>query len=143
MCMADYADNDGAVSMGSAMARIRKPRRCDECHRDIHPGEYVRVGTWIYEGRWEHMRMCSHCQVVAEWLQKECGGFVWGGVYEDLAEHVEEFQGVYPKVFRQIARLKLMQHRQWRFKRGPAKGMIRPIPMVPDSTSAKGVNDNG
>ena len=31
--------------------------------------------------------MCAHCQVAAEWLEENCGGYLLDAVHEDFSEH--------------------------------------------------------
>jgi hypothetical protein len=131
MCMADYADNEGGVSLGSETRKARKRHRCEDCFRHIEPGEMYRVCTWACDGSIQTFRMCSHCSVAAHWLQENCGGFLWGGILEDIHEHVEEYRGVYPAVVRDLKRLHVQGSHHWRFRRGPRVGKLLPVPTLP------------
>lgn len=70
---------------------------CYECGRTIEKGEGYLHAVGRYEGRWERMRMCSHCEVGADWLRAVCGGFSWGGVLDEVAgrwDEVDRSQGL-------------------------------------------------
>jgi hypothetical protein len=131
MCMADYADNEGGVSLGSETRKARKIHRCNDCSRNIAIGEAYHVGKWACDGTVETFRMCAHCRVAADWLTENCGGYLWGGILEDISEHVEEYRGVYPDVTRDLKRLHVQACHHWRFRRGPCSGSLLPIPKMP------------
>ena len=131
MCMVDYADEDGGTSLGDETRKAKKAHRCDDCFRDISPGETYRIGKWASGGSVSTFKMCSHCRVAAEWLQGNCGGYLWGGILEDISEHVEEYRGVYPGVARDLKRLHVQACHHWEFKRGPRAGALLPLPKMP------------
>jgi hypothetical protein len=130
MCMADSCDFEG-THLGTAKHVARKDHRCGDCGRIIGKGESYMVGSWASEGRIERMKMCAHCRVVADWLEANCGGYVWGGLIEDLREHIEEYAGVYPPVVLDLKRIDVMADHDWRFKRGPRAGQLLPVPKMP------------
>jgi hypothetical protein len=80
-------DYDPPELYEAEMRTARKAHRCEECWREIKPGEkyeYVR-GRW--EGEFGNAKTCCHCVAARVWLLKECRGFAHGGVQEDLEEH--------------------------------------------------------
>lgn len=91
MCMIDDAVMP-AFSHSSVNA-ARAPYTCCECGRRISKGErYERCyGKW--EDRFDTFRTCSHCLLAREWLERECNGFCYAGVLEDLEPH---FEGMLP-----------------------------------------------
>jgi hypothetical protein len=117
--MADGADFEGTF-LGESTRKARKVHKCEECWREIQPGEQYRIATWVNDGRVDSMKMCAHCRVASKWLSDNCGGFVYGGVWEDIEEHIEEYRDVYPEVTRDLKRLAVWEQHGWRVKRGPS-----------------------
>lgn len=53
----------------------RKPWKCIECYRTIAAGEqYLRVKS-LYDGQWDTMQTCRHCDAAGTWLRAVCGGY--------------------------------------------------------------------
>jgi hypothetical protein len=67
----------------------RKAHRCTECGRPIAVGESYRFLTGLLDGRWSTYRTCAHCLAAGEWLDVMCGGYLLGGLAEELREHWE------------------------------------------------------
>lgn len=130
MCMVDGYDFEGTF-LGEETRKARKEHRCEECYRKIQPGEEYRVAKWVNEGRVESMKMCAHCRVASKWLSDNCGGFVYGGIWEDIEEHIDEYRGVYPEVTRDLKRLAVWGKNDWRVKYGPRAGALLPVPPLP------------
>lgn len=127
MCMIEGCDDRASV-WHESYQRAKKEHKCGECHRAIAIGEkYWRV--WAvgsdgpFRGKW-----CDHCGVAQEWLQKECGGSLLGGVHEDISEHLEEYRG---QKLRRLKVLDIGMRRKWRIKRGPRAGLLMPVPQLP------------
>lgn len=86
MCMMEYGER--AVVERTEMPRNRDPkRRCGECGRPIAVGEQYEHMRGLFDGTWCSERTCLHCLAARDWLSRECGGWVYGHVYEDLQEH--------------------------------------------------------
>ena len=86
MCSIDWCDEWSTVWLVDYLT-ARTPKRCYECRRTISPREdYQRVKS-LYDGRWDTWAICQHCTVVAEWLEEMCGGYLHGGLLEELEEH--------------------------------------------------------
>lgn len=117
-------DSDGCVTLlGTAHHVARKPHKCSECYRMIEPGERYLRERHVFEREASTHRTCSHCQIVRQWLDAECGGWLYGSVGEDISEHAR--YGIGP------ARMSLgMQHR-WRYSRS---GRLMPVPRLPMTT---------
>lgn len=96
MCMIDYAERCTVLSDTEPTAR--KAHRCDECHRIIEPGEKYKNESLLMDGQASTHKTCRHCLRVREWLCDECGGWVYGGVEEDIREHSWEGYGVAVKM---------------------------------------------
>jgi hypothetical protein len=137
MCMVDGCDLEGTF-LGSKMRRARVQHTCQDCGRKIEAGEQYMTARWAMEGTVETMKMCLHCDVAAEWLRDNCGGFVYGGVWEDIDEHVYEYRGVYPEVARDLKRLAVWADHDWRVKYGPRAGSMLPVPKTPRFPSDRG-----
>lgn len=121
MCM--VTNDGGHVAMVSRILRkARKPHKCQECHRVIEPGETYEVDAYVFEGDFTAHKTCSHCHVARNWLQSECGGWLYGGVFEDLEEHVRDGNYGMP-----LARICVSMRCKWRRR----DGSLRPVPVRP------------
>ena len=129
MCMADDADR--STPLGELYPRARKAHQCGECFRTIEPGEKYIVHKTLFEGSVSSQKLCSHCDVAREWLGDNCGGWLYGGVWEDIDDHVDEYRGVYPKVAKALKRLSVWAAHDWRVVRGPRAGALLPVPALP------------
>lgn len=129
MCMAD--DADPCSYWDESVHKARKTHKCSECDRAIAPGEPYRSCRWISEGQWSTSKMCSHCEVAAEWLRKNCGGFLTFGIHEDIREHVDEYAYLGWPHLAGLGRLTIGMRRDWKIRRGPRAGQLMPIPKLP------------
>ena len=122
MCAIDDADRYTVYH--EATRRARKQHKCDECRRLIEPGETYRCTSGLSEGHWTINRVCAHCTVATNWLQAECGGYLDGGVQEDIEEHAAEY--------RQAAlwRLVIGMRRKWRAFKADALMALPKTPAV-------------
>lgn len=124
MCMIDTADGL-SIALHEEHRTARKEHRCTECRRMIQPGEqYLNEGT-LFEGRIDTFKTCSHCQVVRQWLTKECGGWCYSGLPEDIQAHAQD--GWYGKG---VAMLAAGISRQWTKRNGE----LWRIPSLPKTT---------
>lgn len=123
MCMADYCDGYSIV-LRDRNHRARKTHRCSECYRDILAGENYNVMCCIFDDSMDIYKTCQHCQIVKSWLQKQCGGYLFQGVYEDIDEHRREGYGF------GVVRLASGMRHKWKRK----DGRIYPIPKMPKIT---------
>jgi hypothetical protein len=91
--MIDYADCNGSWLKPPHAVTARKAHRCENCGRDIAKGESYWTGTWL-EARESpsDFHHCAHCVIAGRWLQKVCGGHLWGwdSIAIDLQEHWDE-----------------------------------------------------
>lgn len=129
MCMIDYAD-EGCLVLHDRNQKARKPHKCSECYRAIEVGETYNVQRTVFDGSATTYKTCQHCQVVKSWLSKECGGYLYQGVYEDIAEHASEGYGIRVKM------LEIGMGRKWKRK----DGRMWPIPKLPKVTEAAHVH---
>jgi len=108
MCMIDYADANEFCS--ESWRSAAKKHACGECGREIGAGETYLRAAGKSDGEMYQAKMCAHCHAGARLLQRHCGGYLFGGVYEDLKEHVSE---ALPWSM-QAARLVVGMRRKWR-----------------------------
>jgi hypothetical protein len=85
MCMID--DGEPWEFCEISMRKARKAHRCDECAREIAPGERYENVAGKADGDFNTWRTCAHCIAARSWLTVECNGYLLGGVLDDLAEH--------------------------------------------------------
>lgn len=105
MCSTDY---DPADIYNETDPKARKSHICSECGRTINKGEKYRNHFGIWEGRAETFKTCSHCLVAQNWLREECGGFLHGGLEDEIYEHADDYR----KMF--IYRWKVGIQRKWK-----------------------------
>ncbi len=132
MCMVDDADGYVTV-LSEAHRKARKAHKCSECHRQIEAGETYLVEGTLYDGEKKTHKTCQHCEVVREWLRDECGGFLYGGIEEDIREHAWEGYGI---------RVKMMavgMERFWRRK----DGRMWPLPRIPKASGHDRLDSGG
>lgn len=120
MCMIDSGERYDVYSAETRKAA--KPHKCDECHREIAKGETYRLTKGMYDRLWSTNKVCAHCMVVVQWLGDNCGGYMDGGVFEDIVEHVEEYRRM------DLARVAVGMRHKW--KRIRREGQM-PIPKLP------------
>ena len=125
MCMVD--DGAGAVTEITGLLKrvARVAHWCNECCRLIEKGETYFVESYVFEGDFTTHKTCAHCKIARDWLQAECGGWLYGGVEGDIREHV--FSRMYPMA---LARIAVGMQWEWR----TPKGRLLPIPAMPQTT---------
>lgn len=119
MCMLD--DGEGWTLFREEKRRAVKDHRCYECDRTITKGERYSYSTGLFEGYWSTHRLCAHCDQASRWLGVACGGFLYGAVEMDLAEHVvgdEDYLRSAP-----LTRLVRWMRAGWRDR----EGTLRPV----------------
>lgn len=122
MCM--YDDGDAPSFYSKVQRTARKAHKCDECGREIARGEAYAHVSAKWDGYLGTVKTCSHCAVLQDWLEKECGGYVHHAIVDDVREHLDE-AGV-PAYGYGLARLVVLARKGWR-----RKGQLTPIPPVP------------
>ena len=117
MCRIDYCEGEWVTLTDPHEVKARKEHKCSNCERAILPGERYHTGCWIDRemdnaGVLVTVKYCAHCRVAAGWLQKVCGGFLWGDwqVTEELDEHWEEEPQFRCRSF---AHLIAAMHKKW------------------------------
>lgn len=129
MCMLDGCDEIVTTLNEGHYVTARKLHKCMECGREIPKGESYHTETFKHGGDVKTHKTCGHCMVVRGWLTKECGGWVYSMVEEDLGEHVSE-SGYYGMP---LARLYVAMRNDWKRQ----DGMLRPVPPMPQTSYDK------
>jgi len=120
MCMADAADWNIEFSVKSN-PKARKEHACYECARTIRPGENYEKISQKCDGYVETYKTCMHCASGPKaWLIEHCNGYLFGGISEDIREHIEAFrwEGRYADSMR-MARLCVGMRRGWKSFKDP------------------------
>jgi hypothetical protein len=120
--MIDGCDDPYTIYNPHKPTRAAKEHKCAECFRPIAVGETYYRATGLYDGQWDTHHTCSHCYVACQWLVDNCGGFLHGGVDEDIYEHVRDYRR--PDLLRLVVGIR----RKWQRKRGAG---LRQIPRLP------------
>ena len=123
MCRIDYCDDFWTLS-GVRVSKARKVHKCNECRREIAPGEQYRRTSALIEGQWDTFRACSHCMVAVAWLIKVCRGYVVEEVREELEEHAQE----YPAVAEALTDFAQRMENKWRSDDGVLMPIPQPLP---------------
>jgi hypothetical protein len=119
--MIEYANDFRGVFSSRADPKARKAHRCDECGRDILPGETYRYARGMaYDEFWQ-AKVCAHCMVAAKWLLTNCRGFLYHGILDDFEEHAEGRFG--------MLRIKVGARRKWASFADPSR--LLPVPPYP------------
>lgn len=93
MCMLDLID--GGTYFGHRTRKARKQHQCGDCSKPIMAGEQYALGSGVDDGRVWVAKQCARCRLAARWLVKHCRGFLWGGVWEDIEEHIKAFDDLH------------------------------------------------
>lgn len=107
MCAVDFADPADLWNHETRTAR--KPHPCSDCARTIEPGERYMHHTWLYDGRWDRAKQCRHCVALGDWMEVLCGGYLVGGLMEELTEHWDEGYRSFA-----VGRWMIHMRRRWR-----------------------------
>lgn len=92
MCSSDY-DYPSVYVVKEPKAR--KQHKCDECRSIINIGEKYRNHFGVWEGRASTFKACQFCMIPQDWLKKECGTYMLGGLHEELEEHAFEYKKIF------------------------------------------------
>ena len=128
MCRADGADSWPEFSTYEMRKAIKK-HKCEECGRDINPGESYAYEALKFEGEFYQHKTCQHCLVPIDWLKINCGGYIFGEVCDEIKEHAEE----YSKLALPLMRLVVGMKRRWRKFNG--EGLMTIPQQAPGITS--------
>jgi hypothetical protein len=89
-CYCDYdpADVYDAKRINSA----RKPHKCEECGRQINPGEPYESAFMIYDGCANTYPTCQHCLALRNFVQISIPCFCWahGRMHDDARACIED-----------------------------------------------------
>lgn len=143
MCRVDYGDDEGAwITEPHHEVEIEISLPCCECGRTIEPLETHTSFEWAYEAGEDgepisgsatyRKQFCAQCEAAGHWLDKVCGGHLYGSdqIYEDLLEHWDEEPP--PIVSLNLGRLIAGMRRQWKRR----DGSLIPAPVVKAWASA-------
>jgi hypothetical protein len=112
MCRID--DDDGYLQeLDTSTPKARKEHRCGECRRTISPGETYERYTGIWDGAFAVYKTCAHCQQARAWLFRECNGWIFTEVPDELEEHWRDEPELRSW---KLARLIVGMRRQWEHK---------------------------
>ncbi len=130
MCMID--DCDTPTVYRESWQKAKKAYRCEECRRAIEAGEAYRRTFMVQDGNPGTYFTCRHCQSACVWLSRNCNGYLFSAVLEDIDEHVLEAHGACRIG---LMRLGLGMRRQWR--RFDGAGLL-PVQAIPPTFEEAG-----
>lgn len=126
MCRID--DCERVEIFNDSDRKARKEYKCGECYRTIAKGETYHYEAGKIEGYLDTYRTCQHCMVARKWLLRECSGWVYEQVIEEIQEHAEE----YPKIALGLRKIMIGAKRKWQRKQGG----LMPLPLMPRTIEA-------
>jgi hypothetical protein len=68
--------------------KARKRHQCCECRIDIRPGDHYESVAGKWEGELSMYKTCLPCVELRTKLAEDCGCWVYGGLYDDIAERL-------------------------------------------------------
>lgn len=126
MCAIDDCDERVEVLREKDRA-ARKEHRCSECRRTIAPGETYHYEFGKLEGEAVTYRTCAHCMVARKWLHKNCGGWIYNGVIQEILDHSVE----YPALADPLKLIVTGAQQKWQ----SIGGALMPVPDMPPAIS--------
>ena len=88
-CTIDPSYDDGGPSFSNQKnCTARKPHRCNECRREIAPGELYERFTGMWDGKIDTYKTCTDCLSVREKMFPY--GHVFMDLWSDVIEHIHE-----------------------------------------------------
>ncbi len=120
---------DTAEVYRESWVHARRHYRCDECRRDIAPGERHEYVFMVFEGDPSQWRTCAHCRVAQEWLSIVCYTWLTGGLAYEMEEHWDEASDSTNPIHADrlfLGRMRVGIRRRWRARGG---GLL-PIPTL-------------
>ena len=99
----------------------RKEHKCEECGRNIGAGEPYWYGFGKQDGYTYDSKTCRHCRVIADWLLRNCNGFMYTAMVDDFRNHAEGTVS--------MLRLVVGARRKWRRFSDPSR--LMPVPADP------------
>lgn len=84
-------DYDDTETIHEKRLKAKKSHTCDECCNGIVPGTTYERYVGKFNGKVETHRTCSTCLDLR--ITFFCAGWIWGGLYEALWEHISEMDG--------------------------------------------------
>lgn len=122
MCRID--DGDMPTVHRQRQRRARVAHACCECRRPIEPGETYRYTFMVFDGDPSSFALCDRCQVAADWLARNCGGYCFGEVADEMRERAHEAPDYALPFLRVVAGMR----RQWR---SSERSGLLPVPTPP------------
>lgn len=121
MCMVHNGDGYSLL-MREARPLAKKVHKCSECRRQISVGErYYRNDYLDKDSGFFTHKVCEHCKPACDWLQRNCHGFIFGEVKEDIAEHAFCYDWYLKRSYVgswRLARACIGMRRRWTKKNG-------------------------
>lgn len=118
MCM-DY--DDLPEFCDERILHARKQHKCDECGRQIAPGEKYHRASGKWADGFCTYRTCEHCAVAQRWLADNCDGYAYQMIEEDIEAHARDYRRI------DLARIAVGMRRGWVTR----KGAPMPVPEMP------------
>lgn len=100
MCRAIEGEQPKVYSESHPRARIRI--RCDECWQWIPPGQTYCKVTGLWDGNWDHFRLCRWCEIRKAWLGEECRSWQFLEIVDDFEGHFKTKAESLRVVFEQL-----------------------------------------
>jgi hypothetical protein len=90
MCLIENDDERSSFDR-EKLRKARKEHKCHECSKKIEKGQNYKEIVSCYEGSFYLRKHCTTCDMAADWLSKNCGGWVYDHIVDDVLDHVSEY----------------------------------------------------
>lgn len=102
-----YCDYEPADVYKTKRRMARTAHRCDECNKEISPGEIYEHAAMSYDGYWSTYRTCVHCLSIRDLMEASCCCFCWAhsNMLDDVKEELDHNGHKMPGLMMAIGRL--------------------------------------
>ena len=94
-CIENDFDGPYVEILTDKIRRARKCHTCNECRREISPGEHYRYESYADDGRVDHHKTCADCNSIR--IEMFCGSFCYGDILSEVREYVSDANGDIPE----------------------------------------------
>lgn len=118
-----YCDYEPATFYSSALRKARKAHKCEECGRQIKPGESYERVSGMWDGCITVFCTCSHCCDIRQFVKNSVPCFCWahGSMIDDASQAIDDAYSRAPDEVKGLRmgylRLRAAGNRAWRESR--------------------------
>lgn len=89
-----YCDHEPASVYEAKLVRVRKAHACEECGRNIRPGEQPERARGCWDGHWATYYTCAECLGLRRYVAAHIPCFCWahGSMIQDARDTLAELE---------------------------------------------------